>query len=185
MDPDADAIAKAQRGDRQAQTVVLEHYARALRYLVSKSGAGAEADDRMQDLYAKILDVLPRYEKDRGAALGTWIFAVAHNWLVEQRRRRRLKLVPLEHAPDLADERPSAEQKVAAAELRALLDGALLALSEEHRRVFVLAKIHGQPLEAIAIAEGVALGTVKSRLHRATAEVVLRLGPALDEVRKP
>lgn len=133
----------------------------------------------MQDLYAKILDVLPRYRTDRGASLGTWIFSVAHNWLVEQRRRRRLRIVPIDAAPEIADAKPSAERQVAAAELRVLIERALAELPEEQRRVLVLAKIHGQPLEAIAAAEGVPIGTVKSRLHRAQAALVLALGGAL------
>ena len=41
---------------------------------------------------------------------------------------------------------------------------------------------HQQPMEAVALAEGVALGTVKSRLHRARAQLVLRMGAALDRV---
>lgn len=47
------------------------------------------------------------------------------------------------------------------------LEAAVASLPEPQRRVVVLHHLHDQPLEAIADAEGVPLGTVKSRLHRA------------------
>ncbi|HEY0840530.1 MAG TPA: sigma factor-like helix-turn-helix DNA-binding protein, partial [Vulgatibacter sp.] len=59
------------------------------------------------------------------------------------------------------------------------LEAALARLPDVQRRTFLLAAVHGQPLEAIAAGDGVAVGTVKSRLHRARAELATILD--LDE----
>jgi DNA-directed RNA polymerase specialized sigma24 family protein len=47
--------------------------------------------------------------------------------------------------------------------------------------VFVLTQVHGQPLEAVAEVEGVPVGTLKSRLHRARAALAIALQPVLQE----
>jgi RNA polymerase sigma-70 factor, ECF subfamily len=54
---------------------------------------------------------------------------------------------------------------------------AMSCLPEGHRRVILLHHLHGLPLDQIAEQEGVALGTVKSRLHRGRA----RLAELLEE----
>ena len=46
----------------------------------------------------------------------------------------------------------------------------------EYRRVVVLHHLNEVSLDAIAQEEGVALGTVKSRLHRARARLLELLG---------
>ena len=46
------------------------------------------------------------------------------------------------------------------------LDAALASLSDEYRRVFVFAEIKELPHDDIARLEGLAVGTVKSRLSR-------------------
>ena len=52
----------------------------------------------------------------------------------------------------------------------------IVRLTDSHRRVVVLHHIHGVPLEQLAADEGVALGTIKSRLHRGRAHLAELLG---------
>ena len=70
---------------------------------------------------------------------------------------------------------PGPERLAQSRQLTARLEAALPLLAEEHRRVVVLHHLHGLPLEEIAAAEGVALGTIKSRLHRARARLLAAL----------
>lgn len=88
--------------------------------------------------------------------------------------------MPLDRADKVADSGPGGDALVERRELRERLERALGQLPEEQRRVFVLAQVHQQPLEQIAECEQLPLGTVKSRLHRARAALVLLLGGALD-----
>jgi RNA polymerase sigma-70 factor (ECF subfamily) len=68
--------------------------------------------------------------------------------------------------------------------LRAL-DSALAGLPEDFRTAFVLAEIEELPLREIARIEGVAEGTVKSRVHRARQALRASLGGAFHELTNP
>ena len=61
------------------------------------------------------------------------------------------------------------EQQALNAETAAMLQSALRTLSVEHRTVLVLRFFNDLSLPEIAESTGWRMGTVKSRLHRATA----------------
>jgi RNA polymerase sigma-70 factor (ECF subfamily) len=180
MDLDAATITRAQRGERQAQAVFLRRYAGPLHSFVRRMAPGPDVDDRVQEVLAKLLQVLPRFTPHGSASFSTWVFTVAHRWLLDVHKRRHLSLVPMEAGLSIADPTPGAEAQVAAKQTLATLEQAILTLPEAQRRVFVLAHVHEQPLEEIAVVEGVPLGTVKSRLFRARAALACALGPVLD-----
>jgi RNA polymerase sigma-70 factor (ECF subfamily) len=177
---DSEAVQRAQRGDRQAQAAVLQALGPALLALVRRLGDRRDTEDQLHDLFAHLLEVLPRFRLSGPAKLSTWAVTVAHRWLLMRRRKKALQLVPLEDGLGVTDVGPSIHERVSAAELERRLNEALQAIPEERRRAFVLTQLYEQPLEVVAEVEGVAVGTVKSRLHRARAELVLRLGAALD-----
>lgn len=147
--------------------------------LLRRLGNRAEKDDELQALFEHLLKVLPKFDPEGPAQLSTWVFTVSHRWLLMQKRKRGLTWVPLDEARPVESTSVRGDAYTHERQLQALLEVAVQKLSEEQRRVFVLAQCHHQPLEAIAEAEGVPLGTVKSRLHRARAELLLNLRPAL------
>ncbi len=180
MDLAPEILARARAGHRASQAEVLRRSVGPVRALIHRLGVPHEREDQVQDALAHLLRALPQFDPRGAAKFSTWAFTVVHRWLLMQRRRRRVELVPLQVAEDVADGRVGADVQVERRELRAMLDEAVAALPEGQRQVFVLAVMHEVPLEAIAEAEGVALGTVKSRLHRARAVLALRLGERLD-----
>ncbi len=145
--------------------------------LIYRLGSRRDAEDQLHEVFAHLLAVLPRFDPSGPAHLTTWIFTVTHRWLLMQKRKASLVLVPLEGGPG-----PDAQTTAEGKQLEALLEAELQRLPEDQRRTFVLSQLHHQPMEEIALAEGVALGTVKSRLHRARAQLVIRMGAALDRV---
>jgi RNA polymerase sigma-70 factor (ECF subfamily) len=179
MDLDEGTIQRARRGDRTAQDVFLRRYAGPLHALLKRSGI-SHLEDSVQEVLAKLLVVLPQFEPTGPASLSTWVFTVAHRWLLDQRKRRHLILVPLEEAREIADPRPSADRLVEQKQATAALEAEIARLPADQRRIFVLAQIHQQPLEALARVEGVPVGTIKSRLHRARAQLLALLSPALS-----
>ncbi len=181
MELDAATVQSARRGDRAAQDAFLRRYAGPLHALLRRSGI-PNADDAVQELLAKLLAVLPRFDPAGAAMLTTWVFTVAHRWLLDQRKRRYLSLVPLEQALAIADPRPGADRLLEQKQMTEALEGAIARLPDEQRRVFLLAQVHQQPMEALSRIEGVPVGTIKSRLHRARAQLVALLGPALRKV---
>jgi len=180
MDVPLETIERAKAGNLQAREELLRAFAGPLRALVRRWGSPADPEDQLQELFAKVLRVLPQFEVAGAARLSTWIFTVAHRALLEQRRRPQLNVVPLEQATQIADQQ-CIHRTLEEEELRRRLEDAIAELPDEQRRVVVLAQIHHQPLEAIAKAEGIPIGTVKSRLHRARARLVSKLANALEE----
>ncbi len=180
MNLPAETIRRAKAGDLRAREELLRTFAGRLRALVRRWGSPMDPEDQLQALFVKLLQVLPQFRLDGRAQLSTWVFTVAHRTLLEQRRRPRLAVVPLEHAEDVADQRCT-QKALEQGELRRKVDRAIAELPDEQRRVLVLAQIHHQSLEAIADVEGIPLGTVKSRLHRARAELVSKLARALEQ----
>lgn len=129
-----------------------------------------EPDDAYQEIWEKVLLALPRFDPHGSASLRTWITTIAHRHLVDRHRRARVR------GPTLrAVELPTAatpEGDLEAARRRAALERAVDQLPEPQRRAVLLHHLGGLDLATIAAQEGVAPGTIKSRLHRGRARLV-------------
>ncbi len=179
MDPAT--IRAAQGGNDAAQRAVLESVGPLLASLVRRLGERRESADHLQALFTHLLAVLPRFDPNGPATFSTWTYTIAHRWLLKTKRGPPVTLVPLDGGLSTTQLDPEATAR--GAQLNARLEAALSKLSDEQRRVFVLTQLHGQSLGAVADAEQVPVGTIKSRLHRARAALVLLLGDFLDEPR--
>jgi RNA polymerase sigma-70 factor (ECF subfamily) len=98
-----------------------------------------------------------------------WVYRVASNWAVSIFRRRRLSMHRL-YAPDIVEMPEPAERAV---------HEAVAELDVAHRSVVVCRYLLGWSIAETAAALGLREGTVKSRLHRASAGLRSRL-EALD-----
>jgi RNA polymerase sigma-70 factor, ECF subfamily len=140
----------------------------------------AEAEDVMQDAYVRAYQNLASFQGR--AKFVTWLTRIAvHEALTRSRRRLRF------HAFDPADESngeimqspPSStrspEQQAYDRELAAVLEKAVLSLSEDHRLVFVLRDVEGMTTEETAHCLNLTEENVKVRLHRARAGLRKRL----------
>lgn len=177
-----DVLERAQRGDRAAQRVLLAEAGPRLAALVRRLGLPGEQDDALQALFAHVLEVLPAFDPDGPAQLTTWLHTVATRWLLQQRRRARPDVVSLDEE-GVEEPASSAPDAVAVAEgrsLEAALESALGRLPAPQRRAFVLLQLEQLDLATAAEAEGVPVGTMKSRLHRARAALAVALGALLD-----
>ncbi len=181
MELDRLTVERLRRGDRGAQDIFLRRYAPVMHAFVRRAGPVGDADDLTQELLEKLLTVVARFDFDGPAILTTWVFTVAHRWLLDEKKRRHLQLAPIDEGMEIADTRPTADVAVHQRQLDAALELALAKLPEAQRRVFVLTQVHGQPLEAVAEVEGVPVGTLKSRLHRARAALAVTLQPVLSQ----
>ena len=174
-------VERLRRGDRSAQDEFLRRYAPVLHAFIRRAGPRGDGEDLTQELLEKLLTVVHQFHPDGPATLTTWVFTVAHRWLLDEKKRRHLSLATLDEGLQVADEAPGAEVAVHQRQLDAGLERALATLPEAQRRVFVLTQVHGQPLEAVAEVEGVPVGTLKSRLHRARAALAVQLEPLLRD----
>lgn len=128
----------------------------------------AAADDLTQETYLRAFRALPSFEGRASAR--TWLFGIARRVCADHirttvRRRRLLTQVAANHdAAPLAD--PSGS--VGAAEL-------LARLNPGQREAFVLTQVLGLSYEEAAQSLDVPIGTIRSRVARARADLVRAL----------
>ncbi|MEO8801487.1 MAG: sigma-70 family RNA polymerase sigma factor, partial [Polyangiaceae bacterium] len=121
----------------------------------------------------------------RGASsLSTWLYTVARSFCIKKRRVSKhapTATVSLDdEANDLQLRAPQkAPDEVAAdRELSTLLDRAIAELDPAHREVLVLRDIEGLTAPEVSEIVGASVEAVKSRLHRARAELRAKLEEA-------
>jgi RNA polymerase sigma-70 factor (ECF subfamily) len=129
-----------------------------------------------------------RLDTFRGdAGLATWLWRIVRNLALNRseynRRRRRGETVSLEWSPSedceplgntIPDQRPSVPACVEFAELRAKVSAALPALAPHHREL-IEHRMQGDDYLALAALQRIPLGSIKSRLARARAELRRRI----------
>ncbi|WP_109150281.1 RNA polymerase sigma factor [Azospirillum sp. TSO5] len=114
-------------------------------------------------------------ERFDGQNLGGWLNRIMVNLHINDRRRR--KLVQEIATEDAAFDKlmaPVARQDVAV-ELRQTLSF-IDQIPEPWRGLFIAAKIDGVTYQELAQAEGLPMGTIQSRIHRATARLERAMG---------
>lgn len=172
--PDEQALVAAlRRRDPAAFATVFDRYAdKVYRLAAGMLEDEAEADGVVQDTFLRLFEKLDSFEGR--SQLGTWLYRVAYNGAVDRLRRRRPTL-SLEEPGDQLDSAPFLladwshlpEQALNTAEVQAALDGAIAALPEAYRVVFILRELEGLSTDETAAVAGLSPGAVKVRLHRA------------------
>lgn len=164
----------AQAGDRTAFAALFRHFAPRLKSFLMRSGASqALAEEFAQEAMVTLWRRAASFDPAR-AHLSTWLYTIARNLRIDQ-LRRQAGLSP-DEPTDLADDRPDADQptpdeQLLTAERQRGVREALRALPPEQalvlRRSFYEEHAHG----TIARDLGIPLGTVKSRIRLAVAQL--------------
>jgi len=128
-------------------------------------GKTEDAEDATSQTFYQALAALPRYH---GASFSAWLFAIAHNVVVDMCRRRRPYL-PLDAVPDPISLAPSPEDIALAADDRRRV---LASLSPAQRMVVELRLIGLRGAEIAAVL-GRSLASVKMLQQRAAKRVCL------------
>lgn len=153
------AVARAKDGDADALRYLYLRYAdNVYGYVCSIVRDEWEAEDVTQQIFAKLLTSLPRYEP-RVVPFSAWILRVAHNAAIDHMRARRP--VPIEevHPPEAVADGGGRE---AFADLRLALD----ALPAEQRNVIVLRFLVGLTPSEVAERIGRSEDAVHGLQHR-------------------
>ncbi len=177
-------LARAQRGeDAGCRALVVRYQAPVFALLGRMLGRRGTVEDLAQETFLRVFRALPAFARGGPARLSTWILTIATRLALDELRKRPPQLVPLDDEPALAGG-PRAD---ADAERRALgqaIQAAVGQLPPDFQAVFLLREYHGLEYEEIARALDVDLGTVKSRLSRARAQLraaLVELGDALGD----
>jgi RNA polymerase sigma-70 factor (ECF subfamily) len=167
LSPDSALVLLAQKGDREAFSVLLARYRdRIYATLFGLTGDRDISEDLLQDVSLKAHLSINRFRGE--SQFYTWLYRVAVNrwkdWRISMGRRREDIL------DEVVDRTPGihrADARVENAELCDLLGQALQELPDMWRQVIVLREIEGLTYEEIAQVLSCSIGTVKSRLFRA------------------
>jgi RNA polymerase sigma-70 factor (ECF subfamily) len=148
------------------------------RFALHMSGATALADDVTQDVFMVVMREAGRYQPGR-SSVTAWLCGIARN-CVRQRLDREARFQSLDGCEeDAAAQRPAAlldpVGELTRVERIAALRRAVLALPVRYREVVVLCDLEELSYADAADALGCAIGTVRSRLHRARAMLAVRL----------
>ena len=153
------------------------HLDRLYRAAWALCGSRQEAEDLVQETYARIL-ARPRFLRNEDD-LGYLLRALRNTFLTQKRtERRRLRPDPLPEEFDLVAD-PQAREPQAALEAREVY-AAVAALPADYRDVLVAVDVTGLSYKEAARALKIHEGTVMSRLYRARQQVVRRIEGGSD-----
>ena len=187
MDDDSNArfLERLRRHDEAAFDELLRTHGPRIRSVVERMiGDPAEAEDVTQEVFVSVFKAVAEFRGD--SKLSTWIHRIAINHCHNRRKYLGRRARPGKEAWDDAtqeegvyaplSERLARPDEVAEGnEAERLVRTALAALTEDHRVLVVLRDLEGLAYDEIQTITGMPEGTVKSKLHRARAELVKEL----------
>ena len=186
---DLDAlIAQAQEGDVRAfESLLASHLPQIRRFARAYATDPADADDLAQEALIKVYKSLRSFRYQ--SAFATWLYAIVRNVFLDALKSRAGKeraaeeqLAP-QHMQGASEDTPDVELQ--REQERNRIWAALRQVPPEFRSALVLFDIEGCSYDEVAAIEGVAVGTVKSRLSRGRAHLRRLLGepeePASDQ----
>lgn len=150
----------------QTRDELMEHIPRLRRYARALVHNQELADDLVQDTLERALGRLELFAA--GSDLRAWLFTIMHNVFANQLRKASSRAPHVSVDDDAIAE---SEFAVPASQSRSLevrdLDYALQRLPAEQREVVLLVGLEEMSYADVALALGVPIGTVMSRLSRA------------------
>lgn len=165
------ALGDRQAFDRLYASTSAKLFAIAIRILHDRQ----EAEDAVQDAYVKIWRYAERYAAARAGAM-TWMAAIARNVCIDRLRARKTPAAALDAAEAVADTTLRPDERALARSSAKQLLACINGLEPPQARMVRVAYFGGVTYAALAERDGVPLGTVKSRMRRALAQLKACLG---------
>jgi len=176
----------AKAGDESALSELYTlYFPRVYRYILARTGNPYDAEDLAEEVFMKVLEAIERFQW-REAPFSAWLFRIAHNALISQRRKDgvRGRSGPLSDGLALDAQSPDdmVENRLA---LNEIMDAALK-LPEAQRQVITLRFAAGLSVAETARAMNKGEGNVKVIQHKAIAKLrdAIRNRPRLHEASK-
>jgi RNA polymerase sigma-70 factor (ECF subfamily) len=175
-DSDGVLIDRAREGNLEAYNLLVDRYRDAVYGVALRYMRRTDlADDVTQDAFLRAYDALESFRNEDGRGFKSWLLRIATNRALDvlryEGRRPASSLDAVLDSSESSWEPAQTEdehpvQLTEQAALRRHLEAALGALPDDQRLAVILFDVEGYSYEEIAEISGVAVGTVKSRLHR-------------------
>lgn len=164
-------IARARRGDADAfEQLVAAYRNQVFRLALRMCGNEADADEVAQEAFLSAWKGLPNFRGE--SRFSTWLYQLTTHAAIDLMRREK-RQAAAEDIDEItaADDGPSPQQQVERTETQREIRSALMQLPEEYRQVLLLRFMQELSYEEIGRALKLPVGTVKSRLNRAKAQL--------------
>jgi RNA polymerase sigma-70 factor (ECF subfamily) len=164
-------VGAARAGDVDAFAELVGRYqARVYRIALRMLGSDADAQDAAQDTFVRAWQSLSRFRGE--SSVGTWLYRIVTNRCLTMLAARR-DVAPLGE-DDVAVESGDPASVVAQRERIDAITQAVSRLPTDQRLALVLRDYEGLSYAEVGEVLGIGEGAVKSRIHRARAEVLKR-----------
>jgi RNA polymerase sigma-70 factor (ECF subfamily) len=170
------------RDERAFNELVLAYQERVFGLVLRMLGQRSEAEDMAQEVFVQVFKAIDQFRGD--AKLSTWIYRIAVNLCKNRNvylaRRQSRKQDEFELAERDIVQARSVQSSVAleppdqlaqGQELERIVHAAIARMDSEFREVLVLRDVEDLSYEEIMDITGLAIGTVKSRIHRARLQL--------------
>ncbi len=165
-------------GDEDAVRALYARFGRSVYSMgVRLLGSNEGAEELTQDVFLAAWRKGSRFDASRGR-LSTWLMAIAHNMAVDRLRHDRGAARPALVLMDEVPEPPAGDDEEVVILERDRARRALACLSPAERHLLCQAYFLGWTAREIGEADGIPLGTVKTRLR--TALIKLRTAGAAE-----
>lgn len=185
--PDEELLQQMMAGDEGAFIVLYRRWQSSLyRFALRMCGSEALAEDVTQEVFMILMREGGRYDAGKGS-LSAYLYGIARFQVLRKMQRERT-MVSMDH-----DETEVTEEMMATsfdplldmsrAETVQSVRAAIGVLPTHYREVVVLCDLHELSYADAATVLGCAIGTVRSRLHRARGLLVEKLRPVAEQAR--
>lgn len=171
--------------------LVRDHHRRAFGFAYRMTGNREDAEDLTQEAFLRAFRALDRYDPER--PFDRWLYRIITNLFIDRLRSRPASLplsldIPIESDDgdqvfsDIADDTADPSYIVMRETMDERLQNALNALPPQFRETVILTDVEGLSYDEAAELLNCAVGTIRSRLHR--ARVMMRESLAGAPVRR-
>lgn len=184
---DSELLQSMLAGDEEGLAALYRRRARDIhRFALQMCGSQAVADDVTQEVFMVLIREVHTFNPARGS-LQAFLMGIARNHVLRRLRRERF-YVSLDENPESYREANQGSSRTIGGPLDDLsrtetiesIRKSVLALPERYREVVVLCDLQEMSYLEAAEILGCAIGTVRSRLHRARALLIEKLRPEHD-----
>jgi RNA polymerase sigma-70 factor (ECF subfamily) len=170
-DIDDGTIERARAGDQQALAAVYDWYLpRVYRYILSRLGDVAEAEDLTEDIFLRMLGAIADYKRT-GVPFSAWLFRIARNHLVSYYRKNGNRKDHGTLQETMADSRPDPASIVETQLMLGEVAQAVQRLPDAQRDVIALRFAVGLSIAETAQVLGKRQGNVKALQHKAVTRL--------------
>jgi RNA polymerase sigma-70 factor (ECF subfamily) len=160
-------------GDAESFRLLVERYQRPVIRMIGNIIADRHiCEDIAQDVFFAAYKKLAAFDNAQ-SKFSTWLFTIARNKSLNAIKKK--KLIAIDDNIEITAEKKDTDN-LERQEFLNELDRHLHSLPYNQQTAFILAEFEKLPYEQIAQIEGIRVGTVRTRLHRAKRKLAKALG---------